>query len=150
MCGACVCTGTHTHVCASQGRVRAGCQVSSSTAGHLTSEKQGVPPNTTSPFWLARQLFGANLSLPSQCLNYRCMHPYWAFHLGAEASNSGPHVCTASALYPRRQSMKSYFYIKPSTSKSWACANWVTRLDLFNWCASQWCIDLNLCCIRIP
>lgn len=149
MCGTCVCTGTHTHVCASQ-------EESGQAVRYLPLQlvtllaKNGVPLNTTSPFWPARQLFGTNLSLPSQCLNYRCMHPYWAFHLGAEASNSGPHVCTASALYPRRQSMKSYFYIKPSTSKSWACANWVTRLDLFNWCASRWCIDLNLCCIRIP
>lgn len=51
--------------------------------------------------------------------------------------------------YPKRWSMKSYFYIKPSTSWHLSMC-WVTRLYLFNWCASQWHINLNFCCICIP
>lgn len=144
MCGTCACAGTPMGLQPkeeSRQVVRCLLQLSTLLAENRCPTEQKFTILTS---LAGKPTLRIYLSPSHQCWDYRCMQLYLASHLGAEASNSGPLMFAQQALL----SMKSYFYIKPSTSKNWACANWIMRLYFFNWYASQWHIHLNFCCIH--
>lgn len=112
-----MCMCRYTHGSATQGRVQAGCQMSSSTAVHLIGGKQGVPLNRSSPFWLAwlaSQLLGSTHLRPTNAgITGACSYTWlliWVLRLQTQV----PSCLPSKRSYP----WKAIFTLNPPPQKT--------------------------------